>query len=82
MEPNFACVDCKVDTKQINEYYMVDTRVWLKSGMGERDGMLCIGCLEKRLNRTLGARDFPMIPINLGAFPQSPRLINRIWNVS
>lgn len=40
------CVDCRRDTVAINEFYMVVNSVWARSGLGENDGMLCIGCLK------------------------------------
>lgn len=47
---------------------MVEDEVWLEAGMKhprrEGDGFLCIGCLEKRLGRTLRARDFIHAPCN------------------
>jgi hypothetical protein len=42
------------------------------------DGMLCIGCVERRLGRRLRASDFQDIPMNRGeVFPQSLRLKHR-----
>jgi hypothetical protein len=35
------------------EYYMVHDIVWASAFMGPYDGMLCIGCLERRLGRPL-----------------------------
>lgn len=74
----FLCVDCGVDTSEINEYYMVTDAVWRATGLGKRDGMLCIGCLETRLNRRLAPQDFPPFPINSGFFAQSTRLRERL----
>lgn len=56
------CVDCAVDTWEIAEYYMVTDDVWRWYGAGP--GMLCIGCLERRMGRSLTAADFTMAPIN------------------
>lgn len=58
----FDCNDCGVNTSKINEYYMVYKPIWkeaLKEEKDDGDFMLCIGCLEKRLNRKLNAWDFP-----------------------
>ena len=75
----FACVDCHVCTGSIDEYYMVHDHVWLASGMSKRSGMLCLGCLESRLQRRLTPEDFkPGIPINMGIFPRSPRMLDRL----
>ncbi len=51
------CNDCNIDTRFINEYYMVNDDVWLKAVPGKK-GILCIGCLEHRLGRELKPRDF------------------------
>ena len=71
----FVCVDCKVNTLHIQEYYMVTNAVWEQGGLGR--GMLCVGCLELRIGRTLIAEDFPALPVNLGVFPKSERLSSR-----
>ena len=41
-----ACVDCKVNTFAIDEYYMVRPEAWWRAGMARDGGMLCIFCLE------------------------------------
>jgi hypothetical protein len=65
------CADCGVGTCKINEYYMVKDDVWEQAWAGRRkpwhalDGeILCIGCLEKRIGRTLMCCDFTDAPIN------------------
>jgi hypothetical protein len=50
---DFSCADCGYD---YDEYYMVHDDIWQTHGVG--DGMLCIGCLEKRLGRQLCRQDF------------------------
>ncbi len=65
------CLDCKISTFAINEYYMVNHSVWDETGLGRRDGMLCIGCLETRIGRTLTQFDF------LDCY-KSDRLIDRL----
>ena len=75
---SFLCLDCKVDTNAINEYYTLENEVWLEANPADR-GMLCIGCVENRLGRSLRRQDFMMdAPINLGYFDQSERLLDRI----
>jgi hypothetical protein len=61
------CNDCRVKTTPRRrrdrvtngtwEWYRVHDHVWAEAGMGWR-GFLCIGCLEKRLGRTLCRDDF------------------------
>src|ERR1700730_16112473 len=41
-----------------SEIYMVKPVVWEAAGMDGMGGCLCIGCLEKRIGRTLVPRDF------------------------
>jgi hypothetical protein len=56
------CADCGYDTIG-SEYYMVRNDVW-EQALGhkippvEDDFFLCIGCLEKRIGRTLTRWDF------------------------
>jgi len=75
----FTCVDCKVNTFEIDEYYMVHDEIWLSAGMRLNGGMLCIGCLEERLGRQLVAADFTSYPINTGFWQaRSRRLRSRL----
>lgn len=77
-EINWYCWDCGIDTDAIDEYYMVTDDVWTAA----TDGMvrhLCIGCLERRLGRSLHRGDFTDRPINTTSkLPRSPRLITRL----
>jgi hypothetical protein len=82
------CVDCCVGTLTIGEYYMVKDDVWEQAWAGRRkswhalDGqeILCIGCLEKRIGRTLTKHDFGNAPINDPRFDpnKSARLLDRL----
>jgi hypothetical protein len=76
----FDCRDCGVDTSQtdgISEYYMVNDDLW-ESAIST-SGMLCIGCLERRIGRRLTAADFTDCPLNSGLhWRQSVRLRNRL----
>jgi len=69
----FNCKDCGADTIAIGEYYIVRDEVWALAWpgyhnprhgklLGER--VLCIGCLENRLGRTLTRADFVDVPAN------------------
>lgn len=73
----FLCTDCDFDTSvgKGNEYYMVSNRIWTK--YGAETYMLCIGCLEQRMQRRLKPTDFPQLPIN-AIFPRSRRLALRL----
>jgi hypothetical protein len=58
------------------EVYTVRDSVWKAAGMEPMGGCLCIGCLEKRLDRKLRPKDFPRRhPFN--RVPGTERLIDR-----
>jgi Protein of unknown function (DUF2695) len=71
---DFNCEDCGSD---YGEYYMVQNDLWRAHGAGK--GMLCIGCLEKRIGRKLCRQDFIDLPINkINPEAQSLRLQGRL----
>lgn len=75
----FICVDCSVNTSEIDEYYMVQDRVWVGQAHMKKDGgMLCLGCLETRIGRLLTPADFTHCPVNEGIFGRSERFLNRL----
>lgn len=79
-EVAFLCMDCGVNTQEINEYYMLQNDLWydITSHTCGR-GMLCLGCVEHRLERQLEPVDFRKgVPVNEGFFPQSERFLDRI----
>lgn len=59
----WICLDCKVDTGAIHEHYYLNLKLWLSIHDSER-GMLCIGCVERRLGRPLQPEDFTDAWIN------------------
>lgn len=75
---DFECVDCTINTHYINEYYMVQFELWNSVMVHQNSGMLCIGCLEDRLGRTLTTNDFIEAPINYGIFGWSDRMRDRL----
>jgi len=67
------CADCGVGTITLGEWYVVHDRLWeqawiarRKSWHGKVPGLeiLCIGCLEQRIGRTLMADDFTDSAVN------------------
>jgi hypothetical protein len=67
------CADCLVSTSKIHEYYMVTDEIWSLAWSGWQrprppgvgiNCMLCVGCLERRIGRTLTRADFPDCPVN------------------
>jgi hypothetical protein len=68
------CVDCWVDTYEIEEGYMVRDDVW---PIGPLDGKLCVGCLEARIGRRLRPADFEDVPLNRPTY-KSSRLRSRL----
>ena len=71
---DFSCEDCGSD---YDEYYMVQNDIWKTYGAG--GVMLCIGCLEERMDRKLRRQDFIDLPINeINPEAQSLRLQDRL----
>lgn len=76
---DFVCIDCGVDTLVGQEYYMVIDALWRAARMKPNGGMLCVGCLEKRIGRKLEHGDFTNALVNSEfLFPKSRRLKARI----
>jgi hypothetical protein len=74
----FLCLDCGIDTSRIGEFYFVQTETWI-SVVGSKNGMLCIGCLERRLGRLLKQSDFTDAYINRRDWgSKSARFLNRL----
>jgi hypothetical protein len=77
------CADCSVSTFAIDEWYMVKDEVWEAAWTGQSrhdpdSEILCIGCLETRLGRTLAAGDFVDVPVNDLSSGHSDRLRDRL----
>lgn len=52
-------MDCGINTSWLNEFYMVNDELWESlTTEKQHDGMLCVGCIERRLGRELGREDF------------------------
>lgn len=69
------CLDCGWNTRALNEYYRVHDELWQRV-VPDKCGMLCIGCLEKRVGRPLTREDFSLeTPINQDSYkwPKSIR---------
>jgi hypothetical protein len=81
-EKEFECMGCGIDTAAIGEYYMVTDKLWAKAARAHASiddrGMLCIGCLEKAIGRTLTRSDFKNVPLNYMWPSQSARLRERL----
>jgi len=98
----FNCMDCDWDVtgplelgadeteRTPHEYYMLLFPLWEEVAKEEkRGGMLCIGCVEKRLGRKLVKNDFDLGRNKDGGVnnlddtffgPRSSRLIDRLTN--
>ena len=72
----FDCVDCGLNTLDKNEYYMVHDAIW--DIFGAQDGMLCVGCLERRLKRKLKSSDFTDCLLITKDKPRSIRFRRRL----
>ncbi len=68
--PDFElkCADCGFDTNAGGEYYMVHDQIWHQACAAKPvptdQAILCIGCLERRIGRTLTKCDFSDVPLN------------------
>jgi hypothetical protein len=73
-----ACHDCGVDVDAIDELrFMLTDRTWKDAG-ALHASLLCIGCIERRLGRTLTSADFSNVPINTLPDVRSARLQDRL----
>ncbi|MFZ2652031.1 MAG: hypothetical protein WA210_18185 [Burkholderiaceae bacterium] len=73
-----ACKDCSVNVIACGEYCLVNPDIWeRKLGLGWGDN-LCIGCIERRLGRELGMRDFAGWPNNPAGYSLSDRYRQRL----
>jgi hypothetical protein len=84
---SFDCLDCGVHTRRIDEFYMVTNEVWnsVCTNPSDANGMLCVGCIERRLGRTLKPDDFPDCLVNTDhvGFRKSERLLERLhWTAT
>ena len=61
------CVDCGKETIH-DEYYMVRDELWAATRLTGEGGMLCLGCLERRIGRPLEWWDFTHITPTLAAW--------------
>lgn len=76
----FKCYDCGMCTDCSAEYYMVKDDVWYSAVTARsKPSILCIGCLERRIDRLLTKDDFSAVPLNEMPFwPRSERLKTRL----
>ena len=77
IEMSFKCLDCNINTNKIGEYYMINFKLWNKINPKD-DGMICVGCVEKRLGRKLKRNDFTICPLNENYADMSKRLLDRV----
>lgn len=77
-----VCIDCDINTKDIDEYYMVKNEIW-EEFVPEKRGMLCIGCLEIRMGRELVPSDFLECILNDTGWQdsRSDRLLARLGHM-
>jgi hypothetical protein len=80
-----ACADCGRGCHGLHEWYMVNDEIWNQAWSGRRKSwhhlipgqeILCIGCLERRIGRTLTASDF--IPDVLCNDPKQKHISERL----
>ena len=75
------CRDCGALTAPLDgpaEWYTLKDEVW---PLAPDDGYLCIGCLERRIGRTVVYRDFDTAPINAPGWGwKTDRLMARLMS--
>lgn len=78
LREGFTCSDCNVNVRQVGElHYMIKSEIWLT--VAHSNELLCVGCLESRLNRYLVPDDFNNRPVNNKKYGhKSARLLNRL----
>ena len=59
-KPNTKCADCDFD----GWGPMLHDEVWLKIN-GQKPGMLCMACMEKRLKRLINVADLRICAMNM-----------------
>ena len=75
-----ACMDCG-EQDQL-EYYMLWDSLWDPiTTAAERHGQLCLACVEARLGRPLGLRDFRFTPLEMKVRLSLPPDGYRLWDV-
>jgi hypothetical protein len=73
---NWSGEGCEQTFDEWSEVYMVKPAIWKRAHMDGMGGCLCIGCLERRLGRTLTPKDF-MRNHPLNWLPGTERLVSR-----
>ena len=74
----FKCIECDVNTLDVREYYMIQNDLWEQVNPN-KNGMMCIGCVEEKLKRELTPEDFTNCPLNLfSPNKKSERLLKRL----
>jgi hypothetical protein len=75
-----CCRDCKQDTIESGNYYMVHDEIWAASGLSDLEDMLCLDCLEGRLGRRLTIADFRLTDAgNRTRWDGSDCMVPRVW---
>jgi len=74
------CRDCLVETSH-SEWYIVKDNLWREATSSDCVDFLCVGCLEKRIERRLIPNDFKAIPINFQECDRSERLLERMGSL-
>jgi len=70
---------CPITITCDSEVYFVKDSVWKAAGMESWGGCLCVGCLERRIGRSLKPKDFDRNHIfNNPGLPRTERLADRL----
>ena len=72
------CMICGANVVKIKEFCMIWSTLWKRAvPKNKRSGMLCIGCIERKLKRKLSRKDFIHTALRLRLTRASKRLQNR-----
>jgi hypothetical protein len=68
------CGDCGIDTtgKGNKDWYMVKDHVWAQYG---NEGVLCWGCLEKRMGRPVSPFEIDLCPLTTYHNPHTRQML-------
>ncbi len=84
-DDDLNCRDCGIDAwmfvengRVVQEDYVVHDDVWAAGSGDASDGVLCIGCFERRLGRELRHDDFMYAPFVMMGMTPSERYFARL----
>jgi|SRR6516164_6350868 len=76
------CADCDALAASLGDWYMLEDKVWARTGLAPDAGVLCLPCCERRLGRELRVTDFAFAGESdrLAGFWPGHRMLPRRWD--